>query len=761
MRWFIATLLMSWLPLVAHGQQATVRSGEHDGYSRLVAPLPSGASWKVTQKGRAVTFSVDGYNQGFDLDGIFAFIPPDRVKKINPMPNGFVIDLGCDCRVAPFVEQDRYVVLDIVSPGISRPVPFIPVFQTANSAPPPLSATVMSDDKAEKLPPITEKRPDAVMPLDLPVLARTALSEIEQTALNEIQRRLTEELGSAATRGLLTPVPGPSLPVVRRPQVDLSAIVPAIPADPEPMVPEVLDGLVNNMRVSSSMDLPGLALQTSDPQSLSGLACPLNDALDISNWADNRPFHQQAGDGRRNLFQEFDRLDRSAALNLAKVYIHFGFGAEAQQIFKLDDELMRSEVLLMDIATIMETGVAPPNSMLRSLLDCETDVALWAILARENLDVARTIDPRPALLALNKLPVHLRKFLAPALSRRLLSHGDSDAAATALRNLERLPSTLPSSAKLAQAEIAIDKGEFEKGAQQLEDVIDDNVEQSPEALIRLVETQLETNQPLAHETASLIEAYAKELNGTDLGPKLRRAHVLALVKSGQFDRAFAATKELGGESEDDAAVNLRLRLLGELTAAADDVVFLEHVFEQSPHDIARLPIKRKMALATRLVELGFAEQAQDVVAEMPDRPRHEGRQMLAAQIALDLSQPMRAQAELLEMTGQAVDLMRAKAKQMAGAHGEAAAFYRLAKNEDAATRAAWLAEDRESPTLIKNAIFGPTLALSGAEITPSTETNGMLARSSSALEESRIARQTLMDLLRAPQLNIGFDAMTE
>lgn len=756
MRHFLfIVLLLLWLPLAAQAQQAMVRSGEHEGYSRLVAPLPGSLDWKVMHAGQDVTFTVSGYDKGYDVSTVYNFISRGRVQDITPLPNGFVIRLGCDCRVASFIDKKQYVVLDITSPGVKRSVAFIPmntvIDQTRETAD---TADPQAMDVALPLAPV--KPQSRIKPVDLPTLARAPLSETEQESLAEVQRRLTRELSTATTRGLLTPAPGPPLPLGRRAQVDLSAITlpDAPPPIPKPVPP---DDVVNNMRVTSSMDVPGIALKADDAQSLSGLTCPANTSLDIVNWADNRPFHQQTGDLRRELYQEFDHLNREAALKLAKLYIHYGFGAEARQILLLDDELRHSHKMLLDIASIFETGIAPPDSMLHALMDCETDVALWAMLARQDLGVEHTVDPRPALLSLNKLPIHLRNFLAPALSRRLLAHGDADAAATALRSLERLPATLPSSAKLAQAEIALDEGHVEKATDGLADVADDNAEHSPEALVALVDTRIAARQPISPETANLVEAYAKELSQTELGPELRRAHVLALARSGQFDNAFTGSKKLDVED----ATKLQMRLFEELTASAEDVVFLEYVLERSPQDFTKLPKLQKVALAARLFDLGFAEQAQTILSDIADQPRSDTRQLLAARIALDLSQPMRAQAELIEIAGEEADLLRAKAKQMAGAHAEAHDLYRLANNDEAAVLAAWLADDSERFALSDNTIFGPVLALSDAAVAVPPEVDGMLARGEAALTESSAARQTLLDLLQAPELNVDLTDVTQ
>lgn len=785
---FWALWLLLLAPLAVTAQQATVLSGEHNGFTRLVAPIPNGGRWTISQIGREVSFIVPEFDRGFDISEVYRLIPRDRVQDITPQPDGFVLSLGCDCRVAPFVSQDRFVVLDITSPGVPGSVPFVekenPIELSSNetnntarqglnsavpieidqsiarltdvaSERPNLLGITANDSPRVDLPLLTSQRPGVIQPLDLPALARAPLPENEQDVLEEVQERLVRELGSAATQGILNPIPGVSLPSLKRPQIDLSTItLPEEEPTPQPM-PEAIAGMVNNMRISSSMDLPSSARPNANSQSLSGLSCPRNADVDLANWANDRPFHEQTGDYRRALYAEFDRLDEKAALSLAKIYLHYGFGAEAQQILRLSDDLAQKNTLLINIAEIMENGVASSGSSLPSMLDCETDIALWAILAREDLDVPQSIDPRPALLALNKLPVHLRTFLAPALSARLLSHGNNDAAATALRNLERRPAELPTAARLAQANIALDEDEIEKGKEALIEVISDNAEESPEALIKLIETKLNADQPIDAKTASLVEAYAKELQGDELGPALRNAHVLALVKSGQFDRAFDATSELGGDAEDDASINLRLRLVAELTAAASDVVFLEHIFEQSPTDVERLPVKQKVALAGRLLELGFAQQAQTVIESVPARPRNEERQLLAAQIALELNQPDIVLSSLAEMNSEEAYLMRAQASQMAGSHEEAHALFQAAEDFEGAAQAAWLAENWQTLTTEQDSVFNPIADLSTAELSASTDTNGMLARSAQALDESAAARQTLVDMLSAPEFEIS------
>lgn len=748
MRWRMLCMMMLFIPSFG-AAQGLVLSGEHDGFTRVAAPIPSGATWRVEQAGRRVTLIVDDLEQGFDISGIFELIPRERIVSVAQSTNSLSLILGCDCRVAAFVAEDRFVVMDVTSPGVSRPVAFVPKFEDLAADVDRSSASASGDD-AGQIAAATNTAPP--FPLDLPMLARQPLSPTDQDALEQMQLSLSQELGSAATRGLLTPSTGINFRPRNGTQSDPEEV------DGNQTSETGISGVLtsprrpNNMRITSSRDIAGIQLPPTDQQSLSGFACPASETIDIAQWSDGSGFDRQLGTLRQSLYKEFDLLDQEVARRLAKLYIHFGFGAEALQVLRLSDELAQSEGMLRDVGHILEFGQVPEDSTLPNLLDCPTDVALWAILARD-ITVSHSVDASAALLALNRLPLHLRQILASALSDRLLAHGDTEAAAKALRTVERVPAALSTPAKLSQARIALDQGAMEKGAKKLEDVIDDSSEQSPAALIALVDTRLAAGQPIDPETAGLIEAYAKEHERSALGPALQRAHILALAKSGQFDAAFAGI--VTSEKLAAPTLPLRMQLIKELTKGASDVVFLDILFDQPEGLVNRLPPTQKISLAERLASLGFGERAQTILENMPARPRNRARQLLLARIALDLSQPRRAQAALIELSGPEVDTLRAEAMQMAGDFADATSLFASLEDQEAALQNAWLAGEDQAGRLSNDPLFGAVTALDGAEVAASTELDGMLARGDAALEESRAARQTLSDLLQASELGFS------
>ena len=196
-------------------------------------------------------------------------------------------------------------------------------------------------------------------------------------------------------------------------------------------------------------------------------------------------------------------------------------------------------------------------------------------------------------------------------------------------------------------------------------------------------------------------------------------------------------------------------MMHELTVAAEDVVFLDHMFRQDDADIARLPVTAQLSLAERYLTLGFGHDAQTVVDMVPDQPSNPARQILAARIALVLERPALAQASLLGLESEDANLLRANAKTKSGAHEEAYRLYEQANEPENAARTAWLAEEWQSLTNEDTPLFGPVAALASYPIAADSAFDGMLARTNTALQESGRAREVLTEMLRTPALQLS------
>lgn len=759
LRGFCLTLCLLLFPQVGITAPSVLQSGEHGRFTRLVASFPERVTWRAEKSGGKVILTLEGHDEGFDTTGVYNRITRDRIAGLSQDGNTLTLALGCDCNVAAFAVGAQYVAIDILDKDVETALPLLR--ETDDTQAHAVKVATADASQPRKIPDAPKALPDLAPVTQRPhaPLSREAPSDQELELLIEVQTQLAQEIGSAATRGILQGA-GPFHPRKALPlQKETSSLDDHL--ENQTILPEDLPDAVRNMRISNSMDGPDSANTIRNRLSATGALCPQEDEVGIGTWSGDTDFNTEIGTARARLFGEFDRLDTAVALRLARTYIYHGFGAEARQILMLDPALARENRILIGISEILEEGRTSDSAYFRSMLACKTDIALWSFLAKERFDFAGSLDPAPALLALNRLPVHLRRFLAPELSKRLLEYGDSEAASLALRSVERLPEPLSTAGRFAQAEVNLDAGQTDQAKTQLEDVIDDNSAQSPRALIALVNAQLRDNQPISHDTAGLIEAYAQELRETDLGPELQRAHVLALAKSGQFDRAFAATRALGGDQEDTASGSLRALLLKETAETADDLVFLDHMFRQTEEHIAKVPLTTKLKIAERYLALGFGHAAQSVVEMIPENPRNRTRQVLAARISLSLERPAMARAALLGIEGAQEDLLRAQAQRMSGALEEAHRLFMLAERPQEAVKTAWLANDWQSLTPEETPVFGPVAMVAAEPAEPDPEYEGMLARSSDALQESVNARRVLSEMLQAPELQIDLQEQAE
>lgn len=730
-------------PHMALADPLPVQSGEHPDFSRLVT-LVRDAEWSISQSGREVVLSVPENQAGFDISTVFARMPKSHIAKIETLGDTMRLTLACDCAVSAFLEKDAYVVIDVSQDPAALSAP--PLSSAPNTQESPALPVV-----AEASPLAASIAPEEPSAQDTSGLATVGaafeqadpLSLSEQNVVSQVQTRLSEELAIAALRGVLTPVAGSDNRTILRPQIDPESILRALPETTPPEETTPPSRPRANLRISTSRDFPSTFRAATDAVAASGEVCPADDTFDIAAWGGSASFTAQVASARDGLYDARDRLDHDRAVKLAKTYLYFGFGAEAQSILALDPALIEEHAALHSLGDLMDGRTIGAASPFAGLSECTGPVALWAMLALPDPPSGALPDSAEALKSLNGLPGHLRRVLAPMLSRTLLSYGDSEGASAALRSIERLPTPLPSAGQLAKAKVEMDKGQSDRGFERLSSVAEDNTPQSPEALVKLVESKLARDLPISPETAGLVEAYASELRDAPIGPALRRAHVIALAKSGQFDRAYEASDRLGGGEDSEEAHELQRTLLHELIEAADAVTFLTHAYRLPSEQVARLSVTDQIALARRLFDLGFTPRAEQIISQVSTPTKRADRQILAARISLAMGKPWMAKAELLGVSGPEVAQLRADADRMSGGLEQARQYYAATDQQPKADESAILAGNL-------NAVIDLP------EIPSDTDTGsaGMLSRTAQMLDNSATARQSIMTLLENPEMQV-------
>ena len=105
------------LCLLLAGQQTmaqaiSIRSGDHVGFTRLVARVGADRDWQMTRTGDSVLIRFTPDAPGFDLSGVFTLIGRNRLTEISA-GDGLRLDLACACTVTLERYQDQFLIIDI------------------------------------------------------------------------------------------------------------------------------------------------------------------------------------------------------------------------------------------------------------------------------------------------------------------------------------------------------------------------------------------------------------------------------------------------------------------------------------------------------------------------------------------------------------------------------------------------------------------------------------------------------------------------
>jgi hypothetical protein len=110
----LAPLVLAMLASVAQAEIIPVRSGEHQGFSRIVVPLPGLGDWVFGRVPGGYELRVERADAQFDVADIFDKIPRTRlVGATTPGAGRLYLALGCDCSGDAFELSGGRLVIDI------------------------------------------------------------------------------------------------------------------------------------------------------------------------------------------------------------------------------------------------------------------------------------------------------------------------------------------------------------------------------------------------------------------------------------------------------------------------------------------------------------------------------------------------------------------------------------------------------------------------------------------------------------------------
>ena len=639
-----------WLGGAASSQTIEVRTGEHAEFTRVVLQLPDGTGWQLgrSDTGYVVRLSTPA---DFALDTFYDLIPRDRIAAVFPGPQTGELSLQvtCTCFATAFLYRNDFLVIDIndgppstlaafearlpdlasgradARRGVGYQVPRNPLLPLIFEAP------VAAAD-ATAVPAFVETAeipspPPPPEPVPLPEVALDELSALEDAIIAGIGRGITEGLLDPARR----------LPVAAEGSaVDTAALVAQMPG----------------IRAQTGLDPEAVPVLRPAPLTQTGAACLSDSFFALDRWADARPLTEQIAEARNGLYGEFDRPDAEAVLRLARLYLHFGFGAEARQVLALDGNNSQERAVLGQIGRIIDGDPADP-ALFAEQVSCEGPTALWALLVQPNpLDAQ--VNAAAVIRAFRLLPEPLADHLRPRLGDRFLAIGDIDSAAQVM-DLGRLPSDDPGDAVLPEARLLEAVGEETAATARVTEVVRSDARIGAEAMIRFLEQAAEGRVAPTDDDFLTADSLRFEFAGTPQALTLARAQVRAYLALDRFEDAVALYDSAVAEA--DPA--LGDALYGAVAARLTDGPFLSFIWDRSP--VITTP-ETQHALASRLIDLGFAARGQALLAAQSFPEAADDHAYLNARAALSLGAPDTALAWLATQSDDRAQALRAEAQ---------------------------------------------------------------------------------------------------
>ncbi|WP_170762729.1 hypothetical protein [Ruegeria lacuscaerulensis] len=707
----VAVLISSLIAAAtgAAAREVTVRSGEHDGYTRLVVQVPPDTGWVLKQSKNGAQLNVALDNVTFQTGSVFQRLTENRLATISqPKPGAALqMEFGCDCVASAFLFRKTMIVVDI-APG---------------RFPPPLTSDIPSPAQPKAsldVTPVTSART-----LDLPALPLLTLNA------EGFEDQLAMRLLQGADRGIVDLNIAPVGP--RASTANQSLLVPS--------------GMEMNISVTSVLDdLNGL-LGPDIPQLEKKPPCISSAELGFDSWTDKRPFPEQTAELRSGLYREFDVIDKANVLKLAKLYTYFGFGTEALKALELLGEHSAETDRISTIARVLDdSNLSGPNPF-AGLQRCKSDAALWAALTEGRLQGGADLAAIEQTFA--RLPVHLRRHVGPPLSDILVEAQEVEAARRVLRSVARVETQPSPSVEQAKAKVATAEGDAAQTEALLKDVItaSDAALEAPMALARLVEKRWLERGAVSPQDIDLAESYTVEFRRSEIGPLMQRTHAVALSLGHEFDPALDLLADMPEDAESVETLNRVVLILAE---RADDATFLRRVLSLSKTHYQGLTTDTAITVADRLASLGFSKPALTLAKRPQDTIRRNERARIRARAALLDKRPHQAMLELADDSSDEAVLLRAEAMRATGEFAVAGDLLRTSGHLDEVNRLFWLSDRLNEVNTEVGAKFGQIIqATQDLSEPPSRLPEKPLADAANLLQDSQETRQKIAELLAA------------
>lgn len=678
-----ALVLALCLPTVAAGEVALVRGGEHPEFTRIVVDAVAPGDWRLGRTDDGYELQLGPEVSGYDLAQAFERIPRDRVSALwrDPASGRLRFSLSCACYAIAFEFRPGVVVIDIKTGQPPQGSAFeVPLDPPATAAAPdagapeppaeaeaaPSAAPAAAGDGALAYDWIDIHRDTAGAPAE-PTLPLPF--EVADPRLDPLRAALLAQISRGAAEGVVEMAEHPVLPKAAS---DRSSEGPGM---------RIVNGDLPGM-IASGVHDPGPNLT---PE---GQPCLADSDLAVTSWMLPGPIAEQMGPGRAGLLGEFDTPEPDAIRRAARLYIALGFGAEARQYLDMLPDPDAEEARLLRAMAHVADQEPGGEAAFVPMAGCDTAAALWSALTLTAAGEARPSQIGALNLAavgrsFSALPVHLRRYFGPPLVEMFLQAGKDEAARLIRDAILRAPGEAGPDVALMDAQYDLATGDGHEAVKIAGEVAREAGSAGPEALVTLVEAAFQSGSPLPPDLPATLMAYRADARGTALEVPLRRASLLAAAMLGDFTGAFA---------ELHAAPDSAADLWALAATRADDDLFLAEAVSAAAEGHPAVAADVALAIAQRLLDLGFAGQALawlgpvDTTADLP-------RRLVAARAALALGDARAALALVSGLGDAEAERLRAAAVLQLGDAAAAAEALHRAGDAAAGDRALSWTED--------------------------------------------------------------------
>ncbi|RUS64918.1 hypothetical protein EGN72_02205 [Pseudorhodobacter sp. E13] len=722
MRTLLFLLLLNFA-VAAKAQPVSVSTGDHEAFTRLVFTFPTQPDWSLVRTAAGYGLIVKGATPQYDLSAVYRRISTDRLKSIvwDDANALLLFDIACPCYAMPFELRAGILVIDIKD---GQPPEGSSFEQTvAGEVLPPLTTPVARPAPREEVS-TNEDLSDAIAAATRLGNQVPEVEPLVDPGLEGLRNDLLWQLSKGASKGVVEV---------------------AIPTT-EPGKRTPAGANLGNIRIGDPQELdPNATDQANVAMTGAGAACWQDADLEVANWGGDSTVISDYASYTTGLVGEFDRPDPARLIRAVHYYLFLGFGAEARLLLNGLDIAAADRALLESMAHIVDLEPVP-GTALAEMEGCNTNAALWAVLANSESPPMKSVAIPALLRAFSALPLHLRRHLGPSLAERFLQQDDA-ATARAIRDaILRAPGEHGASVDLLEAEIERVSGETAKAELILKPIVGTNGPAGLTSTISSILLYTDTGREVPRDLATTAEALLFETMG---GPD-ESAIVEALARAYASQNRYGAAFGLLAEKAIAPAAVWRM-----LSETGSDTELLAFAVLSNPAEVPILPMDVGRAIAKRLITLGFPENALHWLsaASRNNGVLSEEDRLLIAEAELQQNDARAVIAGLDGLQTEAAERLRAQALAQLGDKGAAAMLKDIGLSSEAALAARHQGAWAEIAAIDENDLWKEAAALATGVKQPeeasdgTAATKGALATTRDLLDETAKARSLLEKLV--------------